>query len=260
MTKDSKMIEPHPKLIWPYLVWTFAITWSAWGLQAFMLASKALKAGDLTWQLLYIVGGWGPVIATLIVVQGSFKDKFRMLFSLGKKGGWLYLLIMMGLLMLVGALATSGRVNEGVTPLALLTNFLIITFLTTGIGEEAGWRGILQPALEARFTFPVATILTGLIWACWHLPLMLTNLAGFPIFVLYTVLYSFWFAGLYKKTKSVLYCMLLHGFLNGGVGVIFNFERENITMRLLGMVIMAAYSIYLWYQTDCKERSYDETK
>ena len=42
-----------------------------------------------------------------------------------------------------------------------------------GIAEETGWRGFLQPALEKRLPFPVATSVTAAIWYVWHLPLWL---------------------------------------------------------------------------------------
>ena len=49
------------------------------------------------------------------------------------------------------------------------------TFVTFAGGgnEELGWRGLLQPALEKKFSFPLATVITALVWVAWHLPLWL---------------------------------------------------------------------------------------
>jgi len=41
------------------------------------------------------------------------------------------------------------------------------------LGEEIGWRGFLAPRLTARFGFKAGALLTGVIWAAWHLPLVL---------------------------------------------------------------------------------------
>lgn len=43
---------------------------------------------------------------------------------------------------------------------------------TTGpLGEEAGWRGYFLPRLLGRFQPLTASLILGLIWAIWHVPL-----------------------------------------------------------------------------------------
>jgi hypothetical protein len=44
--------------------------------------------------------------------------------------------------------------------------------------EEFGWRGYLLPRLSARVGNMWATVLVGIIWASWHLPLMLAHVWG----------------------------------------------------------------------------------
>jgi membrane protease YdiL (CAAX protease family) len=41
------------------------------------------------------------------------------------------------------------------------------------LGEEIGWRGFLAPRMNQLLGFRGGAILTGLIWTCWHLPLLL---------------------------------------------------------------------------------------
>jgi len=90
--------------------------------------------------------------------------------------------------------------------------------LTGGIGEEAGWRGILQPELERRFGLFKGTVLVGLIWGYWHLP---ANLAGYNdarhpilqaalIFQIHTVAMSFVLAWLVKRGCSLWPAALCH--------------------------------------------------
>lgn len=52
-----------------------------------------------------------------------------------------------------------------VAPVALAGIFLM--------GEELGWRGYLLPKLTAVLGVVPATVVIGLIWACWHIPLLI---------------------------------------------------------------------------------------
>jgi len=94
----------------------------------------------------------------------------------------------------------------------------LIIMLVGGIGEEAGWRGILQPELERRFGLFKGTLLVGLIWGYWHLP---ANLAGYNdvrhpilqaalIFQIHTVAMSFVLAWLVKRGGSLWPAALCH--------------------------------------------------
>lgn len=44
--------------------------------------------------------------------------------------------------------------------------------LATATGEELGWRGYLVPALGRTMSLTRVTIVSGLIWAAWHVPLI----------------------------------------------------------------------------------------
>jgi membrane protease YdiL (CAAX protease family) len=48
------------------------------------------------------------------------------------------------------------------------------------LGEEPGWRGCLQPLLSRRFGLWPASLIVGVIWALWHLPLYLL-IYGIPL-------------------------------------------------------------------------------
>lgn len=48
----------------------------------------------------------------------------------------------------------------------------ILPNVISAMGEEIGWRGFLLPAVSERIDLNKALIVTGLFWACWHLPLL----------------------------------------------------------------------------------------
>ncbi len=53
------------------------------------------------------------------------------------------------------------------------------------LGEELGWRGFLVPQLSKFSSFGVTALVSGIIWAAWHLPGILSGnygAAGTPLF------------------------------------------------------------------------------
>ena len=62
----------------------------------------------------------------------------------------------------------------------LVATIGIIRSCSAALGEEIGWRGLLVPALAERMGFAGVTLVSGLIWATWHLPLMLALPGGPP--------------------------------------------------------------------------------
>ena len=100
----------------------------------------------------------------------------------------------------------------GVTFLALL--------LTDGLGEETGWRGYALPRLLDVNGAVGASIILGLIWAAWHLPLFWTEGATLfetSILVLFVRLpaTSIMFTWLFQRTKgSLLLAIIFHAALN----------------------------------------------
>jgi membrane protease YdiL (CAAX protease family) len=49
----------------------------------------------------------------------------------------------------------------------------MLTSIAHGLGEEIGWRGFLTPLMVKRFGFTGGSVLIGLIWGAWHMPLLL---------------------------------------------------------------------------------------
>jgi membrane protease YdiL (CAAX protease family) len=48
----------------------------------------------------------------------------------------------------------------------------VIQNCATTLGEEIGWRGFLAPELAKHFSFTATSVLSGVIWALWHVPII----------------------------------------------------------------------------------------
>jgi membrane protease YdiL (CAAX protease family) len=55
----------------------------------------------------------------------------------------------------------------------LTLSYGVIQSAASATGEEIGWRGLLAPALAERMSFGAMVVISGLIWAAWHMPLIL---------------------------------------------------------------------------------------
>ena len=142
-------------------------------------------------------------------------------------------------------------------------------------GEEIGWRGYALPRLAGRFGFARASLLLGLIWACWHLPLFFVPGAdkygqSFPIWTLQVVALSVAITWLYAGAGgSLLLTMLMHSAVNQTVGMIPSANPNpgnpftlsvSLVMRLTAMFLWIAAAYFLVRMRNVKGlRSVEET-
>jgi membrane protease YdiL (CAAX protease family) len=87
-------------------------------------------------------------------------------------------------------------------------------------GEEIGWRGYALPGLTRQVGLAPASLILGVIWACWHLPFFFisgNDKSGqsFPVYLLSVTALSVAMAWLYWRTNgSLLLTMLMHAAVN----------------------------------------------
>ena len=103
--------------------------------------------------------------------------------------------------------------------LALIIN-LPLTYIFF-FGEEFGWRFYLQPLLQKKFGMVKGTLLLGLAWGIWHLPLNLffysapgSGLMSLVNQLFVCVSYGIFFSFAYNYSKSLWTPILIHYFNN----------------------------------------------
>ena len=103
---------------------------------------------------------------------------------------------------------------------AIVVPVLVLVTILLSFGEEAGWRGYLLPVLQTRLNALAASLVLGVVWFLWHIPLVYLpgQVEGqFPLLLWGTTitLTSVLYTWLYNNTRgSLLSVTLLHAGLN----------------------------------------------
>lgn len=137
----------------------------------------------------------------------------------------------------------------------LVLNFVVI-FVVAGLGEELGWRGFVLPRLQGRLSPVRATLVVGLLWFAWHLPLRIGGEDWMPYLGLFLVLVvadSFIYTWVFNRTGgSVLLVALMHAAGNtwGGhlYGQTFSFEPPGylfFEVVRIGIYVIVAVAVVL---------------
>ena len=114
-----------------------------------------------------------------------------------------------------------------------------------GGNEEVGWRMILQPELEKKFNFHIATIFTAIIWWLWHLPIFFikgtanSNMNYF-LFGIMCLTLCYALATTRKVSKGVFPCILTHCLINGLSAIfVFNYSWLSCCISLIVTIIIS---------------------
>lgn len=118
---------------------------------------------------------------------------------------------------------------SGQSPLDLIANLsvaaVVVMFFDSLIrgplGEEVGWRGYLQNELNKRFPLLKASLIVGVIWSLWHLPLwFISGFQGVDLllymvfFMIGLIAFSVIIGFVYGRGQNLIYAILLHQMLN----------------------------------------------
>jgi uncharacterized protein len=112
----------------------------------------------------------------------------------------------------------------------LIATLGVLSSCVSALGEELGWRGFLVPQLAKMMSFPKVALLSGIIWASWHIPVIIGgdyHGAG-PLwysvtcFVVMVVGISFVFAWMRLKSGSLWTGMWLHASHNCFIQAFFD--------------------------------------
>jgi len=134
----------------------------------------------------------------------------------------LLVIVAAGLTVLFGA--PRPRTTQMMSWQEMLPRFVFV-FLFVGLGEETGWRGFALPGLQQRYSPLLASLILGVVWAAWHIPLVGVEFKGavIPAFLVSVIGGSVVMAWLFNRSNGgLLPIPLLHATVNTiGAGYVF---------------------------------------
>lgn len=212
-------------VVWFYIL-AFSISWL--GMISAVLGSRDIAPFDNPYfQLLSIFYAIGPALAAVIVSQVAHGkkgvqdlDKGLMQWRVGLV--WYILAVLGPVVLLIAAQVITKLLSLTVTiaaPQGDLSPYAIFGFAINFLAntcEEIGWRGFALPHLQKRYNALLATLIVGILWGFWHLPLvfMMGNpMSEYPfLWFISIVADAFIYTWLYNSTKgSILLVALFHG-------------------------------------------------
>lgn len=219
-----------------FVVLVFLFSWACWlfapslAKQGFYVRIWGSWYGTEFGSLLVLVGNLAPGIVALILsgVCGG-RDELQMTWK--RSSQWrigavwyLFAVAFPWVIFFAAVLLTRKSGGEALklkSPLAWCSLFLVN--LPFGpLWEELGWRGYLLPALQVTRSGLKSSMIVGVIWGLWHIPLYWNappdgiNSIDFLLeFCLYTIGFSVIFTWLYNRSSaSIIPVALLHACLN----------------------------------------------
>jgi hypothetical protein len=151
---------------------------------------------------------------------------------------YLYIFGVMPITMLIAFLVlqlSNNIVPKSEFPLtAIPLVFVYILFLMGPLGEEAGWRGFMFRKMLIKYKPLYASIILGLIWSIWHLPLFFLDntiqaqlvenysfILAFTGYIFYTLMITIQISILYINTKGNIFGVILfHTMANTSLGML----------------------------------------
>lgn len=237
---------------------TFLLTWVFGFIAAYFSYQKGMEALQ---GLCMIPGLFAPFIAAMIMVSGAKNQELRKdlwarlsLRKINLRYLPAILLIMPFALFLATAisllfgqpadqfqLSSDFKSMGGQAVLTLLILFMAPTF------EELGWRGYGVDSIRSTFTLFKTTVLFGILWALWHVPLFFVNgyyqhelwntsivyVINFFAQIFVAAVLMNWIY--YKSNRSIAAAILFHFMFN-----LFSvlFQTEQFTKCIITMILL----------------------
>lgn len=265
MSGIERELRRPPSLL-GFFVATFGVTWAFWVPAALIFGDKVVDRSPFStpiFVVLQTLGAAGPSLVAYWVLRRSYEQdavhRIARRYKLWRVGVHWYLaaMLLVPVIQLAGLLAggffRGAPVIDSTSPLgemladigylgaiALMPVIIVAQLPSSPLLEEFGWRGFALPRLQERFSALTSSVLLGLLWGLWHLPLTLAY--GDPVipFLLKITAISVLITWIFNNTSgSMLLAMLCHASLNASI-VPLSSDAGRWPSAILAVLVAAA--------------------
>lgn len=254
------MFKRHP-LIW-FFFFAFLFPWIVWGTSVFQARLTFHIPQPLAFWIGLTLASYG--VAALSGGWPAVRDLLSRLVRWRAGVLWygvaLLLTPLLSLLAILVSAPFGGSPQIGVLlPASAIPGQLLFQVFFFTLTEETAWRGFALPRLQGRFNALTASLILGVLWGLWHIPLWFipgSFQATLPYigFFLLTVAQSVLFTWLFNHTRgSVLLAGLFHasadvalpyfGVLTSGPGLFWIFVAFTWLTALVVILVEGSKSL-----------------
>ena len=263
-------IKKEKNYIMQYIIFVYVLFWVVL-FPLLGIAMSKLGGTPLVMQFLTAINSWSPTIVLLIMFKklypnSSVKNFYRNCFQERLNIRLLLLMFTIQLLIFIISVYIVAM-KQGLSVMSLLnlssSTILLAVFFTLiqgAVGEESGWRGYLQPAIEEKFGVIKGSLVVGLIWNFWHAPLWFvsTSYNGIEL-IKYIIVFSICITSVgviigicYHHYKNLLVPIWIHFMLNFYTELYTGELIDLISVFALCYMIMALVFVY-WHRLSMRK-------
>lgn len=265
-TTQTTFVQRYPLIT--FFVLAIGLTW------IFMITDALGSHGILPFRLplpLLVVMGYMPTLAAVIVAaltegRPGVRALFRKLLIVRVGWSWyLFAIFAFAAVAIIAVLLYNAFGNGPALPVLSsgapdlpgwqLALTIIPMFIVIGIvnGEELAWRGFALPRLQAKYNALTSSLILGVIWSFFHLPLFFTRTGSSQAdmsiwsFTIATISLTVLFTWLFNNTRgSVLLAYLFHASQNTWSQV-FSVDHSNrfVDWSVTGLLVLLAVAVIL---------------
>lgn len=270
MPKSIQIARNHP--VTSFFLISIGVSWILWILA--IITPPPL----FSWSPLFAY--FGPLVAAGAIIRitgGDLQTWVSRIVRWRVAPRWYGLAIGLPIISVVGIVGISIQLGDSLSfslPswLQIISRYstLILPHIVLTIGEEAGWRGFALPRLQRKYDAFIASLIIGVIWGIWSIPLFflsappqpqITDILYVPIFIALSILFTY----IYNSTGGSVW---ITSIFHAGIHISFLastrllFGSSTIQFQLVMLAVWTTPALFImnFYGTDWLSHDFPTNK